>query len=795
MIPADAGEAALAAIEQDSWFDRWPPDQRFAVRSSAAGEDAPGQSFAGIHETLLNVPRGGIAAAVAACRASTVSDRATAYRAARGLTTGSTGASVLIQPMVDAVAAGVAFTCDPMTGATDELVINSIRGLGAALVDGRAEPDEIRIRKSDRAIVFCRAAGNEDGQAPLSLTNPEIAELAGLLVAVERTFSAPQDIEWCRDAAGFWIVQSRPVTAAAAPSADIEWTRANLAEVLPELTSPQALDAFEHILNTAERRYMGRLMAPEHVLGPMVKPFYGRLYFNLSQLRHVCLIGGTAPADMLRSLGHPGDIRPEDEEVRRPPLRDRLACAPDFVRILSRHLRARTLMRQHEAAVARYLTEIAAIDPSAVPDRQLLAALQRWRQTGTEWLEIVLLFGGVLIYETALKKICASAGVPFEKLLYTHLAAGAKSVSAQQAFDLVALADAARAEPRAADWLRRQPQRASDLRCALAGTAFLAAFDAFIARYGHRGLYESDWALPRFAEDPTPILQALRLHLTDAQEADPSPPPERAAREAAAAWAELESRTRGLERWTKLPAARRLLARIKQYYLWREQCRSDMIGVLARVRQWHLVLAERFVTRGWLERRDDYFLLRVDEIAAAIDSPAQTGALRELVRTRSAERERYRRIKMPLLMRESELGRLIRAAALEREPSVRSSPPRATSRGGNTGRELRGTPVSRGIVEAEVAVVDDPGDFALMKRGAILVTRATDPSWTPLFTLAAGVIVEVGGVLSHASTVAREYGIPALANVRQATTVLRTGDRVLLNATEGFVRRVDLENS
>ena len=150
---------------------------------------------------------------------------------------------------------------------------------------------------------------------------------------------------------------------------------------------------------------------------------------------------------------------------------------------------------------------------------------------------------------------------------------------------------------------------------------------------------------------------------------------------------------------------------------------------------------------------------------------------------------------MPLLMRESELGRLIRAAALEREPSVRSSPPRATSRGGNTGRELRGTPVSRGIVEAEVAVVDDPGDFALMKRGAILVTRATDPSWTPLFTLAAGVIVEVGGVLSHASTVAREYGIPALANVRQATTVLRTGDRVLLNATEGFVRRVDLENS
>jgi hypothetical protein len=310
-----------------------------------------------------------------------------------------------------------------------------------------------------------------------------------------------------------------------------------------------------------------------------------------------------------------------------------------------------------------------------------------------------------------LRKICEKVGMPFDRLLYTHLAAGEKSVSAQQAFDLVALAHAARAEPRAADWLRRQPHPPlSDLRSALAGTAFLAAFDAFIARYGHRGLYESDWALPRFAEDPAPILQALRLHLTGAQEADPAP--ERAEREAAAAWAELESRTSGLERWTRLPVARRLLARIKQYYLWREQCRSDMIGVLAQVRRWHLVLAERFVARGWLERRDDYFLLRVDEIAAAIDRPAQAGALRDLVRTRSAEQERYRRIRMPLLMRESQLGRLIRTAAFDREPPVRSGPPRAKSsldvarddpepaegwRGGDTGLELRGTPVSRGI--------------------------------------------------------------------------------------------------
>jgi pyruvate,water dikinase len=102
---------------------------------------------------------------------------------------------------------------------------------------------------------------------------------------------------------------------------------------------------------------------------------------------------------------------------------------------------------------------------------------------------------------------------------------------------------------------------------------------------------------------------------------------------------------------------------------------------------------------------------------------------------------------------------------------------------------MRGTPVSRGSVEADVVVITDPADFASMRRGAILVTRATDPSWTPLFTLASGVIVEVGGVLSHASTIAREYGLPALANVKHATKRLKTGDRVVLNATEGFVRK------
>jgi phosphohistidine swiveling domain-containing protein len=289
--------------------------------------------------------------------------------------------------------------------------------------------------------------------------------------------------------------------------------------------------------------------------------------------------------------------------------------------------------------------------------------------------------------------------------------------------------------------------------------------------------------LPRYSEDPSPLLQAIRMHLHAGTEPSPANGVDIDG-DAATIRAEFEGRMTGIKRWTLLPRARQLLATIKHYYVWREQCRSDMVRVAAVLRRWHLVLADRFVERGWIDKRDDYFFLLLGEIGEAIHETARGSAsspranLRAVVERRRSELERNRRIEMPLLMHESELPRIIARARQLRDTDIVDDD-----------TEMRGTPVSRGAVEADVVVISDPGDFGSMKRGAILVTRATDPSWTPLFTLASGVIVEVGGVLSHASTIAREYGLPALANVKHATRRLRTGDRVVLNATEGFVRK------
>src|SRR6185436_7396131 len=293
---------------------------------------------------------------VLVCRRSAESEQARAYRQARQLGD-DVRIAVLVQRMVPAVTSGVAFTINPITGA-DELVVNAGRGLGEALVSGLIDPDEFRISKRDGTVLSARAGTSGNGTPDgATLSAAQLASLGALLTRIEQHYGAPQDVEWCHDGEQFWIVQSRPVTAspesfksevsslkaeAPATGAGTEWTRANLAEVLPEQMSPQALDAYEDMLNRAQSKFMGRLMAPE--LGPMMKSFRGRMYMNLSQMRRIATLIGSPPADMLRSLGHPEQIQPQDEIVTRAPLREFLACLPDFIRLLGYDVRAEALM-------------------------------------------------------------------------------------------------------------------------------------------------------------------------------------------------------------------------------------------------------------------------------------------------------------------------------------------------------------------------------------------------------------------------------------------------------------------
>ena len=777
VVLASASDAEAATVSEHDWFDTLPADTLFAVRSSGIGEDSAGQSFAGIHQTLLDVPRADLPRAVMICRASALAPQALEYRRAKGLPLDTIQMGVLIQRMIHPIASGVAFTVNPVSGAANELVINSSWGVGEALVSGQVDPDEFVVRKSDHEL-WTRAGGKgqEESSPILSLTSDQVRELAGILLDIERHYGKPQDVEWCHDGSHFWIVQSRPITTGHAAKDGIEWSRANLAEVLPDITSPQSLAAFEEMLNKAERQFLRKLIEPEERLGPILKSFYGRLYFNLSQMRHLCGLLGAAPAELLRSMGHADTIEPADEKAAPLTLGKLLPVLPDLLRVIWRHARAKRIIRAHETRTRRDLTRLAAENTHAHSDRELWTLVEDWIREAPDYVQTVLLLGGVMSLESPVRKMCEKVGFGYEHLVYPQLAAGERSVSAQQAFDLVALADTARREPAVVRYLLSGPSGLSEMRRKVHGTEFLREFEKFLETYGHRGMFESDWALPRYTEDPGPILQALRIHLENPSEAPMAETVRRQERESAEAWAAFEKHLSPIQRWTILPRARQAIRKIKQYYVWREKVRSDLVKILAAMRKLHLVLANRFVERGWLENRDDYFLIRLEEVAAVIKGKSAPDTLRPLAGDRSAETARNRPIQMPLLMHESELTDLIRISGVSSRSSDES--------------HLSGHPVSGGCVEAEVVVVRDPSDFGGMKRGAILVAPATDPSWTPLFTLASGVIVEVGGVLSHASTVAREYGIPALANVKHATKRFKTGERVRLDAIRGFVEKL-----
>jgi pyruvate,water dikinase len=759
VVPADVTDEQLPSLTEHPWFGTLPESTLFAVRSSGAAEDSAGDSFAGMHETKLNVARDRLVAAVVECRRSADTEQARAYRSARNLPNDETRIAVLVQQMVRAVRSGVAFTVNPVTGA-NEIVINSTEGLGEALVSGQVTPDEEHLPKTDQS------------------------SLAKLLVGIEGLYGTAQDVEWCFDGEHYWIVQSRPVTTkvpvqvtparvVVSGRREIEWTRANLAEVLPDQLSPQALETYVTFLNAAERAFFGGLLAPESQLGPIIKAFYGRLYFNLSQLRHVTESAGAAFANTLRSLGHPEQIHPDDEIAPKVSLVRFLRIIPDIVRLTRYDLGMAGVFRRHQERVEAAVERLSRVDLHAISDQEIWAAIQWWVDSAPEAIPPVLVMSGVQGREDQIRKACARVGFAYDKLVYPNLAAGERSVSSQQAFDLIRLAGVARHEPRTTAYLRANDGTFTDVRGALAGTRFLSEFDDFLGRYGHRGRYESDWSIPRMRENPATVLFAIREQL-NAEPQDPAVLARRQSAEAAAAWRAFESRLTRWQRWTLLPRVRRTLAQLKQQYLWREAVRSDLTRVLAALRLYHLTLASRFVERSWLDRPDDYFLLLLGEVKQACLEPARGPELKAIAARRAEERAAERDLQMPLFMRESQLPSLM-AADLRTDQFVDA---------------LTGLCVSPGVVEAEVVVMRDPGEFATMKRGAILVAPATDPSWTPLFTLASGVIVEVGGMLSHASTIAREYGLPALANVKSATRILKTGDRVHLDASGGVVRRL-----
>lgn len=732
-------------------------DSALAVRSSAIGEDGAGASFAGQYETVLNV-RGPaeLRAAIERCVASLESGRAAAYRGARDEDAAPAAMSIVIQAMVDARASGVCFTADPVTSRRNRLVLDSVAGLGEALVSGHASPDHDELRRAEGAWEPRQLAG-----AGPVLAEEERAQVAREALAAEEAAGEPLDLEWAIDAGGtlYWL-QARPITTLGldpqvldtpVPVEGDVFTRCNVGEMMPGAVSPLCFSICARGIDVGWQDNMIALGVRERRSeeNVYIGMSHGHLFINLSEgARFATAVTGSSPDQ--QSLAICGRLVPEVVAPPVPPWRVRL---PRALKQVWKIVRAQPHIRRMEQLVDAGAIAVGATSEETWNniDRELEVLYESYARHLT-------VSSGAGALAPILLRVLAEGGDPSQEhhAAVGHLLSGADGVeSADIAEGARRTLEALERSATPSDWPDWEVTRAlAWLKSDAAGEAG-EVFSAYMRRHGHRSLRELDVRQPEWAHDPTPLIRSLQAQLRG--------------RRANAGAAPAASGT------PKAPAdlgrLRRLAPIAHAAVRNRERSKSLLVATTVHFKRAYRALAEQLVREGRLADEDAVFFLRHEELGALCRASPGGVLSDEAVRRRE------------MLAYQSQL-RFPEVSVGQPEPET---VPVVASEDG----VVVGKPVSRGAVEGRVRVVLELSEAEALEPGEILVAAITDVGWTPYFAVISGLVTDVGSAVSHGAVVAREYGLPAVLNTGNATTVLRTGDRVRLDGDRGAVEVLD----
>jgi pyruvate,water dikinase len=766
--PSEADSPALTAAEQDAVREAYRRlgGGPVAVRSSALAEDAQDTSFAGQHETILDVcGEAALLEAIARCRASAASQRSTAYRHKHHL--GQEAAiAVVVQRMVAAEVAGVLFTRDPLDARGERMVVEASWGLGESVVSGKVIPDRYYLRRSDGSLLeqqigvkglFLGSSGwtavPAEKQQAACLTPPQLAELARLGLQVEQLFGQARDVEWAWADGQFWLLQARPLTApdaqerqeviaeairqlrAKAEPQGTVWAKYNLAEVLPAPT-PMTWSVMRRFLSG--RGGYGLMLRdlgfdPDPILDEQghIDLICGRPYVNLSREPKLYFRDFPAGYRFAELKQHP-----EQALYPRP--------VPDSSRITARFLLRLPLilwrMARNYSEMGRQMRVW-----DEVLQRQVYP--QFAAETQAAWHEdLETLSPSDLVQRFqhwSQRTLCDFARRALRPSVFAALA----MANLEQALKVrLGAEQAGRAVRAALTGVRPSPE--TDLAGAIA--AVLAgdmSREAFLERFGHRGPLEMELAEPRWREQPELLFSSSPSDIVW---------PRRAAEDPPAAWDRL------LHQAGLTP---RQAARLRQdfdlaqrYTALREASKHYLLLGYGLLRRYLVELDRRFGLHGGI------FYLEAEELPALAAQRDLTGTIRQ--------RRRQRQIALTI-----ELPTVLFSDGLE----AIGSP--VTPAGATT---LQGTPLSAGVAEGPAWVLDRPQPVA-DRRDYVLVCPSTDPAWVPLFLRAKAVVMEAGGVLSHGAIVAREFGLPAVAAIPNVHQRLRTGQRLKVDGNTGAV--------
>ena len=778
-----------------------------AVRSSATAEDLAYASFAGQQDTYLNVV--GSAAlldAVRRCWASLWTDRAVSYRNANAIDHRSVALAVVVQRMIDATAAGVMFTANPITGTRHETVIDASPGLGEAVVSGAVNPDHFVVNAVDRSIVTRRlgdkrimitslpGGGTElreltGGSSEACLNDEQVLQLVDLGQQVQRQYGAPQDTEWALDSAGtFWLTQARPITTLY-PQAR---THGPGLRVLMCLSLAQGLTRPITPMGIAAVRLIGtsvatevRIPPDEPLAGPAAMHAPGqRLYLDLtSALRN--RLGRRAIIGAFTVM-----------EARAATVLKRLAERPEFSLIQTRD---HTMLRHIAGALLRnkvpFRMIAGLINPNlayrgiATTERRLRRALtlpanatasQRLdfveQRLGSLFLLMPRTFayavGGLLMLRVS-RQLLGDAAEPGE--LQEVLRGLPHNVTTEMDLELWGLTEKIRndqpshgafTESSVPDLLQRYRERKLP-------PVAQRGLQSFLRRYGHRAVAEIDLGIPRWSDDPSHLLGVISNYLRlNTDDLDPIA-------QFHAGQARAESMITTLtERMAERSQVRArmvgwALRRVRQLVGLRESPKFLLIVALATMREHLKVIGRQLAANKLIDQVDDVFFLDLGEVRQGLSGENVQPLV--VVRREAYEQELKRRHIPRLLLSDGTEPEAIAGAAAGVDGA------------------LVGSPASTGTVTGPARVVLDPVG-AHLEPGEILVAPSTDPGWTPLFLTAGGLVMEMGGSNSHGAVVAREYGIPAVVGVPDATHKIETGQLITVDGAAGLVSLPRLSN-
>lgn len=739
-------------------------DGALAVRSSSVAEDTAGASYAGQYESILDViGTAELVEAVRTCLVSAHASRVAVYQQATGDSGGRM--SVLIQRMVDADAAGVAFTANPVTGDRDEVVVNAVRGLGDRLVSGESTADQWSVRHGQAMVVR---------DVEQSITAAQAVAVAELARRVERRFGSPQDIEWAIEDGAVWLLQARPITALPEPPAGQRpipahvppglWQRSNYA---PEPLSPM----------------FSSLMLPG--LQALTKNLFP---YSIGERIEFREIGGWLYSRFVKA----------DKPAR---IKEKLGQAGAAVEADAPTAFYREWFEVTEPRLTAWLADLRNVDVVGLTDIELLGHLDAVHDAWRDSLTAHFRCGGSGTF------VLGQLGVTCRDLLgwdapqALTLLLGLGGKTTEPAYRLAELVDMVRQRSNVAKFVYEATDADSDTefwaRLREIDAECHAAFAAYQEEYCHRTL-GMDIVEPTLAERPALIRNLVRGQLV--RGFNPGADRESLAEERASAEATARDKLAGS------PEALARFERVLAMAQWAHPGRDDshyltqLAGGL--LRRAVLEVGARLARRSHVAARDDVFLLRHDEARAALIYHVDR---RVLVRERAAERAWATANRGPDTYGSADTAggppadfpatvppqvRHLIDIGMWAWQEVSGGRAAATTPSNRESRVLFGIAGSRGKHTGRVRVITNEQEFDRLKPGDVLVCPETDPQWAVLFPSVGALVTDHGGLLSHPAIIAREYRVPAVLATATATTRLRDGQIVTVDGDNGVVEIV-----